>query len=469
MLNNLLLIILVMQPFLDILAYFQEGTTVSIAGYVRLAITVLVPLYVLVKTRSKRLFGLLCVIAGFAALHILNGFRVGYISLFADVKYMLLVAHMPILVLSFVHLYEKEEIKRQILTAFKINAVVLVVTFLISYVLKIGNYTYPVYQQGWTGWAQIPNAQSIIWVVLLPFIVYMIMNQEKKYHWLWMVLLVFIFIVNGTKTSYYSIHLVSLGYIVFLVFEYIIKKKKKFPGFHVVMLVAVMLIAAYGYQYSPRVVVDYLDNKAQQEEEAILEQLESKDTSKEKKIETRTVEKTEEKKDETLEEFYTRHLDSKMVQKFGFERVLAVYGENVTPEELLDMRLKKRVYAKLVWEDSDWMTKLVGFEYTNMEYEGEVFDLENDPPAILYYYGYLGVVLYIVFLGYFVLRIVMEVLRDLKQSLTLLNFALIETLLLQAVMSVYAGYLLRRPNVSAYVMATLLLVYCNTRRIREAR
>lgn len=469
MLNNLLLIILVLQPFLDILAYFQEGSSVSIAGYVRLAITVAIPIYALVKTRSKRLFGLFCVIGGFALLHILNGFRVGYISLFSDVKYMLLVMHLPILVFSFLHLYEKEELRRQILTAFKINAVVLVVTFLISYVTQIGNYTYPVYKQGWTGWAQIPNAQSIIWTILLPFIVYMIMKQKKKWHWIWMVLLVAIFIVNGTKTSYYSIHLVALGYIVFLVFDYIINKKKKFPAFHIVMLVSVMLIAAYGYQYSPRIVVDYLDNKAQQEEEQIIDQLENEQQTQERKVESRTVENTEVQKDESLEAFYKRHLDPDMVDKFGFERVLAAYGENVTPEQLLDMRLKKRVYAELVWEDSDFLTRLVGFEYTNMEYNGAVFDLENDPPAILYYYGYIGVALYIVFFGYFALRIIMEVVRDLKQSLTLLNFALIEAILLEIVMCVYVGYLLRRPNVSEYVMATLLLVYCNTRRIREAK
>ena len=45
--KNILLILLVLQPVLDIIAYFQRDSAVSLAGYIRLAITLLVPVYVL--------------------------------------------------------------------------------------------------------------------------------------------------------------------------------------------------------------------------------------------------------------------------------------------------------------------------------------------------------------------------------------------------------------------------------------
>ena len=95
--NNLLFLVLISQPLLDILAYFQDGSAFSIAGYVRLVYTIGIPLYTLIVLKEKKkFFVIMCVIATFCALHIANGFRVGYISLFADVKYMLLVFHMPI-------------------------------------------------------------------------------------------------------------------------------------------------------------------------------------------------------------------------------------------------------------------------------------------------------------------------------------------------------------------------------------
>ncbi len=456
--KNLLLIIMVMQPFLDILAYFQEGASVSAAGYIRLAITVLVPIYALFVTKKKkRVFALLSVIGVFAALHILNGFRVGYLSFFEDVKYMLLVAHLPILLISFIHIYDKETLKSQIVTSLKANAIILMVTFVLSFVLKSGNYTYPLYQQGWTGWAQIANAQSIILVGILPFIFYLLMSQPKKRYWLCMIPVVLIYIANGTKSAYYSIYLVAIGYIVLLVFNHFLQKNKHFPIYRVGILSLIIVLTFVSYEYSPRKQVDAEIDSARQEEQNEIDHIKDE------------INAGEEGSQEELENYYFSHMDYRMLSKFGKEKVLAKYGEDITSERLADLRLRKRIYASLIWDETDWMTKLVGFEYTHMEYDGEIYDLENDPPAIVFYYGFIGTVLYIVFLGYFLLRVVMQLVRNFKGSMTLLNFALIEILLLQGVMSVYSGYLLRRPNVSIYLMTTLLLVYCNTEKLRKER
>ena len=107
--KNLLYLIMVMQPLLDIIAYFQDGSATSIAGYIRLAFTVLIPVYTLFVTkRKKRFIGAMSIIALICVCHVVNGFRVGYIGMFADIKYLLLVAHMPILLYCFMHLFEKE-------------------------------------------------------------------------------------------------------------------------------------------------------------------------------------------------------------------------------------------------------------------------------------------------------------------------------------------------------------------------
>ena len=133
--NNMLLIFLTLQPFLDILAYFQSDSAVSLAGYFRLAVTVVLPVYTIffTKQRKKYVFAM-SVIVGFCTLHILNGFRVGYNSLFLDVKYMLLVCHAIVVLFSFMFLYEKEDLIRQIKLAMQIVIATVVISYYLSYI-----------------------------------------------------------------------------------------------------------------------------------------------------------------------------------------------------------------------------------------------------------------------------------------------------------------------------------------------
>ena len=100
--DNLLLIILAMQPFLDVLAYIQRNHSVSVAGYIRLALTVCMPVYTILLTKRKKPFlGAVGIIAVFSFLHLLNSLRGGISGIFGDTKYLLLVIHMPVLFFCF--------------------------------------------------------------------------------------------------------------------------------------------------------------------------------------------------------------------------------------------------------------------------------------------------------------------------------------------------------------------------------
>lgn len=441
--DNLLFLVLVSQPILDHLAYFQGGGSTSVAGYIRLIYTILIPLYTLIVIKEKKkLLTALCVIGGAAFLHILNGFRVGYINLFADVKYMLLVIHMPVLFFCFKYMYKKDETIRQLVNGLKINFIIIVLTFFVSYILKSGNYTYIAYQQGWTGWYLIPNAQSIIMASLIAFGVYFIMERFKKLFPVPMLAVIFMYVKNGTKATYWSIVLVCLGFCCFLAFEYFIKKSTKFPLYNVAMLLLMAGITVSLYNYSPRMIMDNSNETAREEEQIQLEEellLATDD-----------------------EDVLIQYIDKEMIRRFGRQKVIEIYGDNLTAYGLADVRLKKRLFGKLVWEESDFLTKLVGYEYGNIEYDDQNFDLENDPPAILYYYGYIGVSLYICFIAYFVLRLAKNLLKSFKEHINLFNFVVLITLVLQLGLAVYSGYLFRRPNVSIYLMVVLLLVYYRT-------
>ena len=449
--NNLLYLILVSQPLLDILAYFQEGSSLSIAGYVRLAYTICVPLYALFamkdKTNRKKFFGIMCVIGAYCVLHIANGFRVGYIGLFSDVKYMLLVIHMPVLLFSFKYLYNKEENLEQITRALRANIVIIAIAFFASYVLKSGNYTYADYELGWTGWYVIPNAQSVIMVSLLPFIVYFLLKYFKKTFPIPMLAVIFMYLSNGTKTAYWSMVLILVGYFCFIIFAHFVRKEGKLPFYTLVMLILLAGVSIGAYNYSPRTILDSNEELAREEEQQAIEDEENL----------------------TQEEIFLKNVDKDLLDRFGSEKVQEAYGEDWSSYTFADMRLKKRVYGKLVWEESDFLTKLVGYEYPQMQHNGENFDLENDPHAILYYYGYIGAGLYLALLIYFMIRLFKQLICAFKESLDWFNFAILITWGLQMGLAVYTGYLLRRPNVSVYLMVILLLIHCRTKSFREGR
>ena len=452
--NNYIYWFLILQPILDMIAYFQRESAISLAGYIRLSITFVVPLYALIKTKKKKKFiCVMAIIALFSVMHIANGFRVGYISFFQDVKYLLLVLHMPLVAISLIFLDDKR-IEKQVPKAFITNFLVITCVVVISYVTGTGNSTYIGYDYGWTGWFLIPNAQSIILVGLVPFALYAVISKSKLWQMLIMnAVVVSMLIVNGTKTAYYSIFLISLGYIVFLVFDYFIQKRERFPHMLVGVFLLVIIFGRLLYSISPRADMDSTYFFAREAEQVELDQLKDKEIKDE-----------ETKNQDTIKEIvYEKYLDEYLVEKFGYDKVIKEYGDNPTAVDFSDMRLKKKIYAKRVWENCDLVTKLVGFQYPEMQFKGENFDLENDPPAILYYYGYIGAILYIVFFAIVFIRIISSAIFDFYKTVNLYNFALLSTFLLQIALSFNSGYLLRRPNVSVYLATVVALCFQRTK------
>lgn len=443
--NNLLLITLVMQPFLDILAYVQSESAVSLAGYIRLGLTFLIPAYVLFFARERKKFIIsMAVIAGFCLLHILNGFRVGYISLFTDVKYMLLVCHAIVLLFSFMFLYEKQELLRQIKTALKVVIVSVVATYYLSYVLKSGSHTYVDSYIGWTGWNNTPSVFSIILSAIFPFAAYFCINSTKKWTILFLLPLSYMYILNATKAAYLTLIGTLFCFAAFLIVEFFIKRKEKFPIFVILTLIVLMISSVALYNYSPRHDIDTLNNISLQQGNEMLSN------------------KDDEDEDLSVEEIFVKYLDKAMIKRFGQEKFLAAYNGELTAENLADNRLKKIIFGSLVWEQTDTLTKFVGFEQTQMYIGNDTYDLESDPQAIYFYYGYIGSALFAGLLLYFLLRILKQVLFRFKESFNFFNFTIFLTYGLLLVSTVYTGHLLRRPNSAIYLAVVLLLIYIQT-------
>ena len=115
--NNLLntlreywiLLFIVLQPLLDVLAYWTQNDAGTASGYIRLVLMVVLYVYAFCKKRSPAFLVASALIALTFGLHILNGLRLGSISLSADLKAVARVAYMPVMAVSFAALADDEK------------------------------------------------------------------------------------------------------------------------------------------------------------------------------------------------------------------------------------------------------------------------------------------------------------------------------------------------------------------------
>lgn len=466
--KNIFLWLIILQPIFDIIAYFQYNNVLgSLAGYSRLFVMVVLPIYVFFHTKKKKSYLLIMgVIGAFSLLHIANGFRVGYNSMFQDIAYLLRVIQMPVLTVSFIYyMKENEDYMNVSAKGYFINCILITAVIIVSTLTNTNETTYA--EVGLLGWFGNSNSQSIILTCLIPFALYYLIKHEVLWQFLLgLVMTTFMLLSNGTKGAYYSTFLIYLGFACFMIFKALIHKKMP-PRFQMVVIVLFVCASAAAvalYPFTPRYFMDneYYSARAGEEEEMAveLEKITNPDNKEENVFDVNDPVVYQE-----LVAFYEPKMNKGIVKKFGVDRVLKAYGYTPDPYTLSDNRLVKRMYAQFIWDDSDFLTKLVGFEFSKID----DFDLENDFPAIYYYYGYIGIALYGGFLLYFFLQLVIRVMKHFKSAMTVRNFTLLLTLCLLLGLAQYSGALLRRPNGSIYLSIVLALIYIECKRPIETK
>lgn len=145
------------------------------------------------------------------------------------------------------------------------------------------------------------------------------------------------------------------------------------------------------------------------------------------------------------------------------------YKMSTNVAKLIDARVMERNYADMVFQDSDLPTKIVGFEASEMGFDG-VYDLENDWHAVFYYYGYLGFFLYVGFVLTILYRCLLVLWRDSFKTITLEQFCCFLVFILVIGLAHFSGATLRRPNVSIWLSLILaLMTLCTEAKEYEAQ
>ena len=465
--NHWLMALIVMQPLLDIIAFWTKNPDGTLAGYVRLLIMVCLPLYLLFTLRGSERksfifwmlgIGLVC------ALHIANTIRTGPVSLGFDISYTAKVAQMPILAVCFMYSIKNDQTRNQAYWGLFFAAGITAAALGLSVLTGTANCTYGE-GLGVSGWVIDDNrcANSIILVTLAAFSIFCAVKSDKPFVNIAVpVIAAVVLIANGTMTCYMSIFVIFIGFAVFLLLE------KKIRGCNlnrlaVIALVAVAIASAAAYPLTPKYKI-----KQTQSDFAELTQDDFNDElgalgydldsmSNEEKLSNPEIHTA-------LEDYYWKCLwiiTPNMFERFDIDEIMLKYDLTTDAATLIDTRTIKNAYASLMWDHSDTLTKLFGIDVSDIWLTGGM-DLENDWPAIRFYYGYVGFAAYAAFILYFVYLIIRRLCRDFKGSFTADNFILLVTFALLIGLAQYSGAVLRRPNVSIYLALVLGLIHYQT-------
>ena len=457
----LITLLFALQPCLDALAFWTRNDSATPAGYIRLLLLVLLPLITFFTSKRKKPLIVFYTITGlFCLLHILNSYRTGYISPVYDIRYLASVVQMPVFAVCFFVMIQNEETKRAALLGVLSAAILTLLFYLLARVTNSGNVTYGE-GLGYSGWVidENRNANSTIFVILSCFCVFFaLISKKNKIIFTVAFLVDLVFLCNGTKGCYFSIFAIFLMFAAYLMYQKIILKQGG-NKIAILILVLLSLLSALIYPWTPRYkVTEAQRNTARgtqgEIEASCLEKgIDITNLSAQERFENPVVK-------EVFEHYYWKYLGVKpdLIDRFGMDRVLMQYRMSTNVSKLIDARVMERNYADMVFQDSDNLTKLFGFEASEMGFDG-VYDLENDWHAIFYYYGYLGFVLYVGFILSILTFVIKLIIQKMHGMITLELFAYLLVLFLVLGLAHFSGATLRRPNVSIWLSLILALLF----------
>lgn len=466
--NNYLFFIIIIQPVLDIVAFWTASGNATVAGYLRLLIMAALAVYTVIHNYKNKktwiAFGLIALV--FSA-HIINGFRIGYNNFTQDVIYISRVVYMPVLAVCFCFAINDESDKNQVVNGIFINAVVVALVIAVSYVTKTFTYTYGE-NLGISGWVTLDNrcCHSDILSTICIFVGYYAVSSKKKWVNLLLPIALFVLLItNGTRACYTTLFAISAGYAVYIMVRSFITHEKidKSQRLTAIALACVFAGAIIIYPYTPRA-------KEEEYKRSYLSTVEKEFVTKMNSMGYDIYNMTLEEKmseptvHEELRDYYNKFMWGgihQIVDRFDLDTIIYKYGGTIDSSYLGDTRVMKQKYAGLIFDTCDSLTKLTGFEIAQLG-EDLTVDMENDYYSILYYYGYLGLAFYILAALYVFYRIIRKLILDFKASLSDINFCLLLAFCIQLGLAYFSGAMFRRPGASIYLALVAGLLYYET-------
>jgi hypothetical protein len=465
-LSVIVFMLLVLQPILDVFSFFlSKDNPSAITTLLRFVLLFLVAFLGFLLSDNKKVYFIVYgILSVFWFLHVLNCFRIGYISFFSDTANFLRIVSLQIYTLSLITFFKKgKNIRKSICWGFTASFILVVVFTAIPWLIGRPEYTYDNIGVGISGWFSVKSAQSAIIGLLVPISILFAYKTKKYYLYIaalaaTMALLFF----SGTKLTFYCIFLICAGFTVLFAYNLKFKSIKYIvPLFLVVITVFVFKSKSPMYERNELIKISQGNYQLLVSDSVQGAQEDDSDESLRKK--NIPYLRTEMKKKKIFGVYSDDAVYGTVYKdinyRFGLYNVMKVYDYTIDTSILSDSRDRKLFFARLVWNEKDFITKLLGYEYIEMVCANSNYDLENDFPAVFYFTGYLGFALYMSLFGYVFFAVVRAFWRNKKKFLTVEMGAILMTFVLALGAAQISGNVLRRPNVTIYFALVAAYLY----------
>lgn len=468
--GGFLFAVLVLQPLMDVLSFFAaaNGSTV-LAGALRTVMLFTVCLYGLCVSDKKRVYLIFYgIIGGFWILHMLNCFRLGYLEPVRDCGEYLKLVQFPLWTLAFINLLQHSD-GLSCDTLLTGNFGIVLAVIVLSFATGTPAYTYDIPSRGvkvgLLGWFSTPNTQSAIVSMLV--IAALLWAYSSSRFWLFCATCVpgfGLLYFTGTRLTYYSAIIIALG---FCVLVFIPGGKMRLCCVPLLVVIA-LFIGFKGssiMEYRQTLTADSFRIYQEPTDEIMGDDKDYEYEGGEIPPEIR------EKITRVYEDVYGglsfagTPLLGDLLDRFGTEQVMAAYNYSTKASDLYSVRPKKLTVVSLLMEEQDPITRALGLEASSVFINGTSYDPENDFPALLFYYGYLGTALYVCFAGYFILTAAWSFLKGLRSPdrarlVSLGAWAMVLVLGLGAAQ--FSGQVLRKPSATVYISLAAAEIYMLT-------
>ena len=455
---NIILLFVLLQPLLDILS---RG---AILGYIPRISTYIKPLFVFLLMGYLLLFHspkkgrwiiylTLFIILILGHTYILYRLFVSTDVIIHELRFMINILYMVsiFICLDILHFYcgNKEEMYKQIKKTIMYTFIIYFILYLIAILTNTSGLTYEIADKnklGFKGWYDSGQILGHAYSIMLPLLMYVIMDPKKKWYERALIMLIFFISVSliGTRVPYFITIIVSILYLVITIFIKLFNKTHKPNYFNITFMFLALIGMLFTYKYTP------LKHNMDLNSKALGTAISTYDLKKESGYyETYTIDE--------LKVMYPDK-DIKVAAKYNnWSRESSEYLINMFESGKIhpsNMRKKQISYAAYKYKISDFIYKMFGLGFLN-QYDS--LALESDLTMAIFSFGILGFILFLILpLGEFILSTIFII-----KNLKIVDF---ETYLLYMglgiffCISIYAGYTYIYTNFSIFLVLLIMML-----------
>ena len=459
----LVVIFFMMQPLLDVLSFWMDGSGSSLTLLLRmgvLALTVLLAFYL--SDRKRDFFLLAGALLILYAVHLLACLQAGLQDPVGDFINYVRIIQMPVLVLCLITCFRQNDRCFKALQWGLTGALWVVLAVEVISILTGTDASAYENGHGVLGWFNNANSQSANVAGLTAISLAWQLTWNKRRRWIfWLTALggLGTLYLMCTRLAYLGLVVITAGLSITLL---LVRRKQEWKTALVlavlcVLSVAVLPISPLGHHWDNGNLYEegrqqQLDTMLGEEREDILSLAERKRAG-----ENLTADE-QSRLVAGLEPIYVEYVGD-FVTIFGLEETMELYDYSADILVFSDVRPKKIAFAEALLHVSPVTTRLFGIELARFTVGENTYDVENDFHGVYYLYGIVGLAVYAAYLLAFVWLVVRALLRNAKRYFTPEAAGHGIAFLLCMAHAVFTAGVLRRPNASVYLSAMLAAIW----------